>query len=218
MIEVSNVNWMYNSSLEQFLNLFMFSIANSEKAQLPSKRVDNIIEFLTFEVYRYVNRGLFEKDKITFILMMCFKILQTAMKITGLDVSIFLKSGAALDIKNERAKPLSFLQDKVWLNILALSRHSFGPGRDGLAFFRELPESITRNEVQWKQWIDKNDPENFPVPDFQERMVAEKEIGAFMTLCLVRSLREDRTLVASNQFINSTLGQAFTAPISYPID
>ena len=26
MIEVSNVNWMYNSSLEQFLNLFMGSI------------------------------------------------------------------------------------------------------------------------------------------------------------------------------------------------
>lgn len=65
------------------------------------------------------------------------------MKVTGADVSMFLKSGAALDIKNERAKPLSFLSDKVWLNILSLSKHSFGPGGDGLAFFRELPESIT---------------------------------------------------------------------------
>jgi len=168
MIEVSEVNWMYNSSLEQFLKLFMDSIENSEKAQLPSKRVENIISFLTFNIYRYVNRGLFEIDKITFILMMCFKIMTTAKKITGQDVSIFLKSGAALDLKTERAKPLQYLADKTWLNILALSKHHFGS--DSLAFFRELPESIIRNEQAWKQWIEKNDPENFPIPDFAERI------------------------------------------------
>lgn len=88
----------------------MSSINNSEKAQLPSKRVENIIEYLTYFVYKYVNRGLFEKDKITFILMMCFKIMLTAMKITGADLSIFLKSGAALDIKTaEKAKPFAFI-------------------------------------------------------------------------------------------------------------
>ena len=41
--------------------------------------------------------------------MVCFKILLTAGKINGNDVSIFLKSGASLDIKTERAKPLSWL-------------------------------------------------------------------------------------------------------------
>jgi dynein heavy chain len=52
---------------------------------------------LTYNVYRYVNRGLFEKDKITFLLMVCFKILITAKKITNNDVSIFLKMGDSLD-------------------------------------------------------------------------------------------------------------------------
>ena len=75
MLEVSLVNWMYNSSLEQFLKLFNESIDLSEKAALPIKRVENIIKFLTFHLYRYVNRGLFERDKVTFILMMCFKVL-----------------------------------------------------------------------------------------------------------------------------------------------
>lgn len=111
MIEVAEVNWMYNSSLDQFLGLFSDSIDKSDKAQLPSKRVDNIINFLTYYVYKYVNRGLFEKDKITFILMMCFKILQTAQKITGNDVSMFLKSGASLDIKTEKPMPVK-LYDK----------------------------------------------------------------------------------------------------------
>lgn len=126
-----------------------------------------------------------------------------------------------MDIKNERAKPVTFIADKGWLNVLALSRHSFGPGKDGLAFFRELPESIGRNQNDsWKSWIDKNDPENpnHIIPDFHERMIAEKDIGPFMKLCLVRSLREDRTLIASNQFIEATLDKSFTNPISYPIE
>jgi len=39
-----------------------------------------------------------------------------------------------------------------------------------------------------------------------------------MQLCLLRSVREDRTLVASSAFINAVLGTEFTEPISYPID
>jgi len=44
-LEVALVNWMYNSSLEQFLKLFNEAIDMSEKAALPSKRVENIIKF-----------------------------------------------------------------------------------------------------------------------------------------------------------------------------
>ena len=99
MIEVSLINWMYNSSLDQFLDLFNGSIEKAERVNNPTKRVKNIEEKLTFETYRYVNRGLFEKDKVSFILMMCFKILITDQKLNGLDVSMFLKSGAALDIR-----------------------------------------------------------------------------------------------------------------------
>lgn len=98
-------------------------------------------------MYKYVNRGLFEKDKITFILMVCFKIRQTDQKISGNDISLFLKAGSALDVKAERARPVNWLSDKQWLNILAMSRHHFG--KDPIPFFRELPELITKNEPVW---------------------------------------------------------------------
>lgn len=123
ILDMSLVSWMYNSSLEQYLVLFDESISNSEKATQPSKRVDIIIKFLTYHVFRYVNRGLFEKDKTTYILMMCFKILVTDKRISNNDVSMFLKSGASLDQKAERVRPFNFLTDKSWMNILALSRH-----------------------------------------------------------------------------------------------
>ena len=66
IVEMSLVNWMYNSSLQQFLDLFDFGIDKSPKAQLVKDRVANIIQWMTRRVYRYINRGLFEKDKITF--------------------------------------------------------------------------------------------------------------------------------------------------------
>lgn len=135
---------MYNSSLEQFLNLFDQSIDNSEKVAPAGKRVDIIINYLTFHVYKYVNRGLFEKDKITFVLMICFKIALTGGRINNQDVSIFLKSGASLDLRSERQRPFNFITDKSWLNILALSRHHFNG--DNMAFFRELPDNMARNE------------------------------------------------------------------------
>lgn len=207
---------MYNSSLEQFLNLFDQSIDQSEKAALPSKRVEIIINYLTFHVYKYVNRGLFERDKITYVLMICFKIALTSSKINSPDVSVFLKSGASLDLRSERQRPFNFITDKSWLNVLALSRHHFNG--DNIAFFRELPDNMSRNEVAWKQFVEKNDPENYPIPDYSERIGNEKDLGPFLTLCLVRSLREDRTLVGCQQYITSFLGKQFTDPISYPYE
>eukprot|EP00956_Cyclotella_meneghiniana_P038749 scaffold159492_cov26-Cyclotella_meneghiniana.AAC.1 len=61
---MSLVNVMYQTSLNQFLELFMGSMDKADKATLASKRVSNIIETMTYMTYRYVNRGLYEQDKL----------------------------------------------------------------------------------------------------------------------------------------------------------
>jgi len=60
IVEMTLVQWMYNTSLNQFIGLFEWSIINSKKDQLPKIRVENIVSCLTMKVYRYINRGLFE--------------------------------------------------------------------------------------------------------------------------------------------------------------
>merc|ERR1719262_864792 len=83
MVDMTNVvnpitlqmsGWMYNCSLLQFQEQFDKSVRNSEKAQPTSKRVDKIIKFLTYQVYRYTNRGLFERDKMMFKLIVTMRI------------------------------------------------------------------------------------------------------------------------------------------------
>jgi dynein heavy chain len=103
IVEMSLVNWMYNISLAQFLRKFDEGIDTADKNAISeAKKVESIEENLTYVTYRYVNKGLFVKDKMTFVLMTCLKILIIAGKLTPGDVGILLRSGNALDPKTEK--------------------------------------------------------------------------------------------------------------------
>lgn len=52
--EFGVVNCMYQTSLAQFNELYEKSIDASEKASMPSKRIANIIEHMTYEIYLYI--------------------------------------------------------------------------------------------------------------------------------------------------------------------
>jgi len=209
IVEMTLVNWMYNTSLQQFLGLFDYAIDCSPKAQLVKDRVCNITSWLTRRVYRYINRGLFERDKVTFKLMMATKILIKEGKLTPADVSLLLKAGAGID---DRSKPFSWMEQKTWLNLKALSKHKFA--NEHTFFFKELPDKINRSEQLWKKWIDENEPENAGVPDYEEKISADQNIGHFIHLCLVRAMREDRTVLASNQFVREVLGDEYVQPVT----
>ena len=166
VVEMTQVNWMYNSSLGQFLGLFDYGIDKSPKAQLVKERVQIIINWLTRKVYRYINRGLFERDKVTFKLLMATKILIKDGRLTSADVGLLLKAGGGIDDRNNPFQ--SWMQQKQWLNLKALSKHKFN--NDHAMFFKELPDRIQRNEQVWKKWIDENEPEIIAIPDYEEKI------------------------------------------------
>nr|Q39575.1 RecName: Full=Dynein gamma chain, flagellar outer arm [Chlamydomonas reinhardtii]7KZM_C Chain C, Dynein gamma chain, flagellar outer arm [Chlamydomonas reinhardtii]7KZN_C Chain C, Dynein gamma chain, flagellar outer arm [Chlamydomonas reinhardtii]7KZO_C Chain C, Dynein gamma chain, flagellar outer arm [Chlamydomonas reinhardtii]8GLV_AD Chain AD, Dynein gamma chain, flagellar outer arm [Chlamydomonas reinhardtii]8GLV_AX Chain AX, Dynein gamma chain, flagellar outer arm [Chlamydomonas reinhar len=196
--EFSVVNCMYQTSLAQFNQLYELAIDRSEKANMPSKRIHNIIEYMTYEIYLYVQRGLFERHKIIFALMLTNKVLTSAGKVKATDLDVFLKGGAALDINSVRKKPKDWIPDLVWLNIIALS---------AMDAFRDIPDSVFRNDGLWRQWYDQEAPEMAKVPDYEDRL------NKFERMCVVKTFREDRTLIAAADYIAEALGQRFVESV-----
>lgn len=200
--EFSVVNVMYQISLAQFKELYLKAIDLSEKAALTKKRIDNIITYMTYMMYRYVQRGLFEKHKLTFSLMMTNKILISEGSVTALGLDIFLKGGGSLDIASVKKKPKDWIPDNAWLNVVALS---------SLEAFKDLPDSIAKNDNLWHQWYDMEAPETAKVPDN-----LEDSINKFEKMCLIKALREDRTLQTGKEYIKEALGSRFIESI--PLD
>jgi len=58
---------------------------------IASKRIQNIIDYMTYEVYKYSVRGLYEKDKMTFTLLLALKIDMQTGKIKPKEFTTFVK-------------------------------------------------------------------------------------------------------------------------------
>jgi len=208
IVEMSLVNCMYQVSLEQFSVLFMKSMDEAEKAALASKRVENIIETMTYITYRYINRGLYEEDKLLFLLLLTLKVLVTAGHLSSGDVALFLRAGAALDINTVRRKPFNWLSNESWLNVIQLSMSN--------KFFSQLPNEMSGNEGMWRRWYEDNEPESMAIPDYEQRLNDQQEIGAFLRFLVVRMLRVDRSILACNSFIQNTreIGPRYVEPVT----
>ena len=208
IVEMSLVNCMYQTSLNQFLDLFMRSMDVADKAALASKRVSSIITTMTYMVYRYVNRGLYEKDKLTFVLLTTLKILVTAEHLAQEEVTLLVRGGAALDINSVRKKLFAWLSNEAWLNIMELSQ--------SCKFFASLPQDMASNEAMWRRWYEDNEPENNVIPDYENRISENESSGPFLKLLLVRSLRMDRTILSTKEFIRNTtqMGQKYVEPVT----
>lgn len=66
----------------QFARLYGLAIDRAERAIVPHKRIDNINERLTYDIYLYFQRGLFESHKMVFGLMLALAVLVAAGKVS----------------------------------------------------------------------------------------------------------------------------------------
>uniref|UniRef100_A0A5K3EWX0 Dynein, axonemal, heavy chain 5 n=1 Tax=Mesocestoides corti TaxID=53468 RepID=A0A5K3EWX0_MESCO len=201
IVEMSMVNVMYQTSLRQFLARFDLSMLKSPRSPATQKRIKNITDYLMLDVFRYIARGLYEKDKFTFTLLLALKLALQQKKITSEEFQIFIKGGAALDLNAVEPKPRQWIQDMTWLNLVELSR---------LPNFTNILKDIPRKEKSWKRWFDSDAPEEAPLPGGYEAAI---EGQTFQRLLLIRCWCLDRCLPMARRFVRELLGDQFVDPI-----
>ncbi|CAH8616797.1 unnamed protein product [Heterobilharzia americana] len=194
VVEMSMVNVMYQTSLRQFLGLFDLSMTKSQKSPQTQKRIANIIEYLTFEVYRFTARGFYEIDKFTFTVLLTLKIAMHTKEVKPEEFQIFIKGGAALDLNAVAPKPKKWIQDMTWLNLIELSK---------LNQFNQLPDQIASSDRAWKNWFDTEAPEDSVIPDGYDKL------DTFHRLLLIRSWCPDRCIPMAKRYIAERMGVAF---------
>ncbi|XP_052807224.1 dynein axonemal heavy chain 5-like isoform X2 [Mya arenaria] len=199
IVEMSMVNIMYQTSLRQFLQLFDLSMAKSQKSPITAKRIHNIIEYLTFEVFAYTARGLFEADKFLFTILMTLKIEINNNRISHTEFQCFIKGGAALDLNAVEPKPRKWILDMTWLNLIELGK---------LPQFSQISSQVGRNDKAWKAWFDEDAPEEVPIPDGYATT-----LDTWKKLLLIRAWCPDRCIPMARKYISEAMGARFAEAV-----
>ncbi|XP_040889376.1 dynein heavy chain 1, axonemal [Toxotes jaculatrix] len=194
--DLSNVDPMYQYSLEWFLGIFMAGIANSETADAVKKRIANINEFFTYSLYSNVCRSLFEKHKLMFAFLLCTRIMMNEDKIDMAEWR-YLLSGA-VPIQEMTNPAVSWLSERAWQDILGLS---------SLDNFRTLAESFPKHLEGFKRIFDSNQPHREPLPEEWDT-----QLDSFQKLLILRCLRADCLIQGLQDFVSAHLGQCFIEP------
>jgi len=200
--EISLISNMYQVALSQFLVLFSLSMDQASSSGSTAQRCRAIIDELTFITFSYTTRMVFEKHKMVYTLLLALKIQIKAGLLSPGAFTALMKGGAALDIRAEKMKAVTWLPDSSWLNLIELERT--------VPVFKELTTLLRNNNDGWRNWIDCEAPEHTKIPDLQGK------VSDFEKLCLVRAVREDRMLMSAKSFVLGSLGTKYL--IFKPLD
>ncbi|MBZ3878788.1 Dynein heavy chain 10, axonemal [Sciurus carolinensis] len=197
--EMALVNSMYQYSLVAFLDVFGLSLKKSLPDSILMKRLKNIMDTLTFNIYNYGCTGLFERHKLLFSFNMTIKIEQAEGRVPQEELDFFLKGNISLE-KSKRKKPCSWLPDQGWEDVMLLSEMFSDK-------FEQLPDDVEGNLTLWQEWYDLDSLEQFPFP-----LGYESHITPFQKLLLLRCFRVDRVYRAVTDYVTITMGEKYVQP------
>ncbi|KAJ8717768.1 hypothetical protein PYW07_005698 [Mythimna separata] len=203
--DMAGVNSMYQYSLSSYLDVFSFSLRKAMPNVILTKRLKNIIDMLTKNVYDYGCTGIFERHKLLFSFQMNIKLEQSDDRVNQMQLDFFIKGNVSLE-KAARACPATWIPSHGWQDIMKLSF-------DFQDSFAALPDDITRKLDAWQEWFDSDTPESAEIPGgYREKL------EPFELLMLLRCFRVDRIYRALTDYITVTMGEEYITPPVISLD
>uniref|UniRef100_A0A672VBK3 Dynein axonemal heavy chain 17 n=1 Tax=Strigops habroptila TaxID=2489341 RepID=A0A672VBK3_STRHB len=190
MNDLHTIHPMYQFSLKAFSLVFQKAIERAPPDESLAARVLNLIDSITFSVFQYTTRGLFECDKLTYTAQVTFQILLMSKEINAVELDFLLRYPAQTRVTS----PVEFLSNHSWGGIKALS---------SMEEFRNLDRDIEGSAKRWKKFVESECPEKEKFP--QEW----KKKSALQRLCIMRAIRPDRMTYAVRDFVEEKLGSKY---------
>lgn len=188
--DLNRINAIYQFSLKAFSVVFKDALARAEPAEKLKDRVVNLLDSITFSVFMYTSRGLFERDKLIFTAQMTFQILLQLSEIVPEELDFLLRFPSMPNLSS----PVDFLNNVCWGGIKALAL---------LDEFKSLDKDLEGSAKRWRKFVDSECPE-------KEKLPGEwKNKTSLQRLCIMRCLRPDRMTYAVSVFIEEKLGNKY---------
>ncbi|KAK2511158.1 hypothetical protein Q9233_017159 [Columba guinea] len=175
---------------QAFSVVFHKAIERAPPDESLPQRLLNLIDSITFSVFQYTTRGLFECDKLTYTAQVTFQILLMSKEINTVELDFLLRYPAQTRVTS----PVEFLSNHSWGGIKALS---------SMEEFRNLDRDIEGSAKRWKKFVESECPEKEKFP--QEW----KNKSALQRLCILRAVRPDRMSYAVRDFVEEKLGSKY---------
>nr|XP_056713421.1 dynein axonemal heavy chain 11 [Euleptes europaea] len=190
--DLSKINPIYQFSLKAFNTVFHKAVEQAEASVDIQERISNLTEAITYFTFLYVGQGLFEKDKLIFLIQTTFQILLRNKEIELTELNFLLQ----FTVDHTYKSPVDFLTTQSWSAIRAIAL---------MDEFRGLDRDIEGSAKRWKKWVDSECPEKEKLP--QEW----KSKSSFQKLIILRALRPDRMTYSLRDFVEEKLGPKYVA-------
>lgn len=154
------------------------------------KRVNDLIQSITFCGFNFTRRGTLEDDKLIISTMLTFKILIRKGVIVESEYNALIKRDLHPDPPHQNDS-LKFMNEQNWAAV---------KGLESVKLFENLSSQMESEALLWRKWFSDEKPETCDLP----KSVAN--ISLFHRMLLLRAMRPDRVTYALNEFVTEYMG------------
>jgi len=195
IIQLCVIEHMYQYSLDSFVPFLFKAIDKAEPSEDMNERCTNLIRTMRMVIFRWVNRGLFERHKLIFCSMLTFKLFSLKMLPEEFNFTFFnflMRGPTRQDIENPMGE---WLPNTAWFAVQKLIE------LEGFEIFAQNMEKDAPN--RFKEWFNELAPEEVKLPLDWKRLDSQGQ--TFQKLLVLRCLRPDRMASALAEWIRNNL-------------
>ena len=214
--DLTSVDPMYQYSLEWYINLYLLAIRKAEASAVLEDRLQSLSDTFTSVLYQNICRSLFEKDKLLFSMLLCFKIMTGVGTLDATELRYFLQGNATGEASApnpcvaEGDHP-QWLSDFAWAQVTGLEEMKAFQARGASDAFASM---FAADLDKWQAVFEGGANCEAMV---EEMMPDSKGFTRFHRLITLKCIRPDATVPAVMHFIKENIGAEFIDPPPFDV-
>merc|ERR1719161_2930733 len=193
IIQLCIIQHMYQYSLDSFVTFLYKAIDRAPQSEDMKERSQHLITTIRMVIFRWVNRGLFERHKLIFCALLAFKLFMIGQLQEDFNRTYFdflMRGPIRSDVENPIAE---WLPTSAWNAVQKLIE---------LESFESFAQNMEKDAPnRFKEWFNELAPEEVKLPLDWKRL----DNTPFQKLLVLRCLRPDRMGTALADWIRNSL-------------